>query len=75
MSFILRDCKEKKDAVEEEIGRIRSAFPFNALETMNDPAKAEEYRAELKLRALRCEEEQKELRERIRGLTEGERNG
>ena len=56
--------------VEEEIAEIRSGFPFNALSTINDRKKTEEYLAELRLRAARCEREKAELEAQIASMTE-----
>ena len=71
----IQDCNTKRKEVEDEIAQIRAGFPFNAVETMNNSAKIEEYRAELRIRAKRCEAEKAELQAKIRTLTEGRVNG
>lgn len=65
----------QRRAVEEEIASIRAGFPFNAAATLNDKAKTEEYLAELRVRAKRCEIEKAELERQISTLTEGAVNG
>lgn len=65
----------QRRAVEEEIASIRAGFPFNAVATLNDKAKTEEYLAELRVRAKRCEIEKAELERQISTLTEGAVNG
>lgn len=71
----ISDCNQKIKAIDEEIVRIRSGFPFNAVETMNNKEKTEEYMAELRIRLRRSEAEKHELDEKIRNLTEGRLNG
>jgi hypothetical protein len=61
----------QRRAVEEEIASIRAGFPFNAVATLNDKTKTEEYLAELRVRAKRCEIEKAELERQISTLTEG----
>ena len=65
----------QRRAVEEEIASIRAGFPFNAVATLNDKAKTEEYLAELRVRAKRCEIEKAELERQISTLTKGAVNG
>lgn len=65
----------QRRAVEEEIASIRAGFPFNAVATLNNKAKTEEYLAELRVRAKRCEIEKAELERQISTLTEGAVNG
>ena len=67
----LETYEAQRRAVEEEIAGIRAGFPFNAAATLNDKRKAEEYLAELRARAKRCELEKKELQNQITTLTEG----
>lgn len=71
----LRSCQAKQRDMEEKIAKIRAGFPFNAEKMLNDRALQEEYRAELRLRARRCEEEQAALNERIRKLLEEANHG
>lgn len=63
--------EEQRKAAEDEIAQIRSGFPFNAISTMNDRAKTEEYLAELHLRAKQCGEEKARLENKIAELTKG----
>lgn len=76
---VIRSSLDTYDAqrrtVEEEIASIRAGFPFNAVATLNDKAKTEEYLAELRVRAKRCEIEKAELEHQISTLTEGAVNG
>lgn len=76
---VIRSSLDTYDAqrrtVEEEIASIRAGFPFNAVATLNDKAKTEEYLAELRVRAKRCEIEKAELEQQISTLTEGAVNG
>lgn len=67
------DAQRKE--VEEEIAKIKSAFPFNAAETMNDPAKTQEYLAELRIRAGNCETEKAALEKQIATMTEEHADG
>lgn len=71
----LETYESQRRAVEEEIAGIRAGFPFNAAATLNDKRKTEEYLAELRARAKRCELEKKELQNQITTLTEGIANG
>lgn len=71
----LRKYEEKRKEVEEEIRQIREGFPFNAVSTMNDKTKTQEYLAELRARANRCAEEKQKLEERINKLLEGQKSG
>lgn len=71
----LETYESQRRAVEEEIAGIRAGFPFNAAATLNDKRKTEEYLAELRARAKRCELEKKELQNQITILTEGIANG
>lgn len=64
----------KRKKVEEEIRNIREGFPFNAVSTMNDKTKTQDYLAELRVRANRCAEEKEELEKRISKLLEGRIN-
>ncbi len=76
---VIRSSLDTYDAqrrtVEEEIASIRAGFPFNAVATLNDKAKTEEYLAELRVRAKRCKIEKAELEHQISTLTEGAVNG
>ena len=65
----------QRKEVEEEIARIRVGFPFNAVATMNDPAKTQEYLAELRIRARNCEAEKASLEKQIAIMTEGRADG
>jgi hypothetical protein len=65
----------QRRAVEDEIAGIRAGFPFNAAATLNSKVKTEEYLAELRVRAKRCEMEKAELERQISTLTEGAVNG
>ena len=71
----LAQYQEQRKALEKEIEGIRSGFPFNALETLNNKNKTEEYLAELRVRAKQCEAEKAQLELRIKKLTEGKVNG
>ena len=71
----LRSYNDQRQAVEDEIQQIRNGFPFNAVATMDDPAKTNAYLAELQVRASRCEEEKSELEKKIAALTEGRSDG
>ena len=66
----LREYEAQRRDVENEIAAIRAGFPFNAVDTMNDPAKTRAYLAELAVRAKRCELEKDDLEKRIAALTE-----
>ncbi len=72
---MLSHYKAQRKELEEEIAQIRSGFPFNALETINSRTKTEEYLAELRLRAARCEREKAELESQIASMTEDRKNG
>lgn len=76
---VVRDSLEtynaQRKSVEEEIASIRAGFPFNAVPTLNDKNKTEEYLAELRVRAAQCETEKTELELRIKKLTEGRNYG
>lgn len=65
----------QRKAVEDEISSIQAGFPFNASATLNDKSKTEEYLAELRVRAKRCELEKAELEHQITMLTEGAIHG
>ena len=71
----LETYNAQRKAVEEEIANIKAGFPFNAVETLNDKNKTEEYLAELRLRAKQCETEKSQLEQRINELIEGVTNG
>ncbi|MGN1047327.1 MAG: hypothetical protein ACI4QZ_01825 [Eubacteriales bacterium] len=71
----LETYNAQRRSVEEEIESIRAGFPFNAVATLNDKKKTEEYLAELRIRAKRCEVEKIELEQKIKKLTEGVSNG
>lgn len=71
----LESYEAQRQAVMTEITAIRGGFPFNALETLNDPAKTQEYLMELRIRAKRCEEEKTRLERKIAELTEGTSHG
>ncbi len=66
---------EQRKTIEEEIASIRAGFPFNAVSTLNDKNKVEEYLAELRVRAKQCETEKAALEQRIDKLLEGAKNG
>ena len=68
-------CDAQRRAVEEEISEIQAGFPFNAASTLEDRAKTEEYLAELRVRAKRCELEKTELERQIARMTEGAGHG
>ncbi len=70
----IRGYEEQRKAAEDEIAQIRNGFPFNAVSTMDDRTKTEEYLAELRFRARQCEEEKTELEDRIAELTKGNTN-
>lgn len=65
----------QRRALEEEIAGIQAGFPFNAVATLNDRARTEEYLEELRVRAKRCEIEKAEMKRQISKLTEGAANG
>lgn len=67
------DAQRKE--IEEEIARIRAGFPFNAVATMNDPTKTQEYLAELRIRARNCETEKAALEKQIATMTGGRADG
>lgn len=71
----LQGYDAQRKQVEEEIAQIRAGFPFNAVATMNDPAKTEEYLAELRIRARNCETEKAALEKQIATMTEGRTDG
>lgn len=71
----INEYEARRKEAEREIADIMEAFPFNAVATMNDPAKIEEYRAELRIRARRAESEKTELGVRIEELLKGRVNG
>lgn len=71
----LETYNAQRKTVEDEIVSIKSGFPFNAVETLNDKNKTEEYLAELRLRAKQCETEKAQLEQRINELIEGVTNG
>jgi len=60
--------------IEDEIIRIMSSFPFNAVSTMNDPEKVREYLSELSIRERNCEKEKSELESSIKKFLEGHTN-
>ncbi len=76
---VVRDTLESYDSqrksVEAEISSIRAGFPFNAVSTLNDKNKVQEYLAELRIRAKQCEAEKAELEQRIEKLMEGTKDG
>ena len=57
--------RAQRRELEAEIEKIREGFPFNAISTLDSPAKTEEYLAELRLRARQYEEERVELEKQI----------
>ena len=67
----LKQYDDQHKELETEIASIRSSFPFNAVSTMNDPKKTEEYLAELRLRAKQAEGTKLELEKKINTMTEG----
>ena len=71
----LHSYDAQRREVEDEIVRIRAGFPFNAVATMNDPDKTEEYLAELRIRARQCEAEKAAVEKKIAALTEGNAHG
>lgn len=64
----LESYKSQREKILAEIDRIRAGFPFNALATLNSPAKTQEYLMELQVRARQCEEERSELERKITEL-------
>lgn len=72
---MLHEYDEQRKMVESEITKVRKSFPFNAVETLNDRSKTEEYLTELRLRAKRCEEERTNLEKKIATMTEGRADG
>lgn len=64
----LHSYESQREVLHAEIDAIRRGFPFNALATLNSPAKTQEYLAELQVRARRCEEERSELERKITEL-------
>ena len=71
----IQTYEEERKKVEEEIEQIRAGFPFNAVETMNDSKKTEEYLAELRVRKKRCDEQKEELEQKIAQMTKEQSNG
>lgn len=69
------EYEEQRKAVEQEIEQIRAGFPFNAVSTMNDRSKTEDYLAELRIRMRRSKEERAELEKKIAELTEAQAHG
>lgn len=57
--------------VEKQTETILAGFPFNALDTLEDPQKTKEYLAGLGYRKYRSEEEKAELEQRISQMMEG----
>ena len=57
--------------VEKQTETILAGFPFNALDTLEDPQKTKEYLAGLGYRKNRSEEEKAELEQRISQMMEG----
>ena len=71
----LQRYEEERRKVDEQIKQIRSGFPFNAVETMKDSAKTEDYLAELRVRKKRSEEEIAALEKQINQMMEGQDPG
>lgn len=71
----LQSYESQREAVLTEIDAIRTGFPFNALATLNSPAKTQEYLAELQVRGRRCEEERSELERKITELMRRQTHG
>ncbi len=67
----LNTYNEQRKALEKEIEDIKSGFPFNALATLNNKKKTEEYLEDLRIRARQCEREKVELEQRITSMMEG----
>ena len=61
----LREYEAQRSLVENEVAAVRAGFPFNAVDTMNDPEKTRQYLAELEVRAKRCEIEKSDLEKKI----------
>jgi len=70
----IQNYVRERESVEKEIESIRKEFPFNAVDTINNPQKTEQYLTELRTRAQRCEEEKAELEEKIQSMLEVESN-
>lgn len=68
----LHGFDEQRRAVEKEISQIKDGFPFNAVPTMQDRAKMEEYVTELRLRAMQCQREKAILERKIAAIMEDE---
>lgn len=64
----LQSYESQRKEVLAQIEAIRTGFPFNAPETLNSPAKTQEYMAELQVRDRHCEEEKSELERKITEL-------
>ncbi|MBQ6569962.1 MAG: hypothetical protein IJL87_06875 [Clostridia bacterium] len=71
----IEEYKAQKEDAEREIIKIKAGFPFNAADTLKDENKTEEYLAELRVRARRCEEEKSELENKIQMLIGERTNG
>lgn len=67
----LRSYDTQRESLEEEIAAIRAGFPFNAVSTMNDSQKTDDYFAELQFRARQCETEKAALEKKVAELMEG----
>lgn len=63
----------KFSSVEEEIEKLKQTFPFNAVETLNDELKTEEYINNLKFRKQKAESEIKKYSDKIKEML-GENN-
>lgn len=64
----LQSYESQRKEVLAQIEVIRTGFPFNAPETLNSPAKTQEYMAELQVRDRHCEDEKSELERKITEL-------
>ena len=71
----LDQYEELYQSVDARVDEIRAGFPFNAADVINSPEKAEDYRAELRIRQKRAEEERAELEVKISNLLETNVNG
>lgn len=68
------DYKSRTELVEEETEQIKSSFPFNAVETLRDPKKTEEYIDGLKIRHYNSQEEIRTLSDEISEMLGENRN-
>jgi len=67
---VLKKYDEERKNAEKEIEQIRKGFPFNAVSTINDPRKTQEYLAELRIRRKYALEEKETLEQKVNKLLE-----